>query len=106
MKSLVLVLGLGLALTSCKKEPLIDVEGDNITCGVFNGKRSYTSSGSRYIDINCKPEAKWYVQHRDDTRSLSLIDKSIYYNIKENTEVCFKHDEFGDNLGIVSYTRN
>ena len=106
MKNLLLLLGLGLSLSSCEKEPLITAEDDSITCGVFNGERNYTNSGNRYIDIKCKPKNDWYVQHQGDTRSLTLIDKSIYYNIKENTEVCFKHDEFGDNLGVVSYTES
>jgi hypothetical protein len=110
MKNLLLVLALGLGLASCEKEPIeevteeVNVNDANITCGVFNGKRSYTSSGDRYIDIKCEPKDSWHIQHQGNVRTLDLIDKSIYYNIKENTEVCFKHDIFGSNLGVVSYT--
>lgn len=82
--------------TSCEKEELENTEDDNITCGIFTGKRSYTTAGDKYITIDINGVEK----------TISLVDKSIYTKIEEDTEVCFETDYNGDNIGIVSYTES
>ena len=84
MKKLLLVLGLGVILTSCKKEALDSREGDLFKVEQFN-KSYFTGSAHRF-----KPTKEWSVIGGD---VLLVDDNHILVGIKKSHSVQLSLDK-------------